>query len=257
MSGPPLLEARRLTVTAGERRLCAGLNWAVRPGECWAVLGVNGAGKTSLLHTLAGLRRAAAGEVHLDGAPLASLGRRQIARRLGILFQDYQDRFPGTVWDTAMTGRLPHLAPWQWEGENDREQVGAALAEVGLEGFAHREIGTLSGGERRRLALATVLAQAPALYLLDEPVNHLDLHHQIAMLAAVRRRVNAGAGAVLVLHDLNLAARFCDRVCLLLGAGETRLGAVEALFTPDTLSRLYAHPIRAVAGPDGPLYYPA
>lgn len=260
MNGPaPLLETVGLDVAVGGRRLVSGLDWTIRPGECWALLGLNGAGKTSLLHTLGGLRPPAAGEIRLDGTALSALGRRRIARRLGVLFQDYQDLFPGTVLETAMTGRLPHLAPWRWESAADRERVQRALAEVDLEGFADRAVNTLSGGERRRLALATVLAQAPAVYLLDEPINHLDLHHQITMLETVRRRIAEGAAAVLVLHDLNLAARFCDRACLLLqgSAGETRLGSLDALFRPETLSRLYGHSIRVFESPEGPLYHPA
>lgn len=257
MNAPPLLQTDGLTVSIGARRLTAGLDWTIRPGECWALLGLNGAGKTSLLHTLAGLRAPAAGEVRLDGTPLPALNRRRIAQRIGVLFQDYQDLFPGTVFETAMAGRLPHLAPWRWESPADRERVRQSLSEVGLDGFAARAVNTLSGGERRRLALATVLAQAPALYLLDEPVNHLDLHHQITMLETVRRRTADGAAAVLVLHDLNLAARFCDRACLLIGDGEAQLGPTEVLFTPDVLSHLYGHPIRSIAGPSGPFYYPA
>lgn len=253
----PLLQTERLGLAVAGRALVAELDWTVRKGECWAVLGTNGAGKTTLLHTLAGLRPPEAGRVYLEGHPLDALSRRHIAQRVGVLFQDYQDLFPGTVFETALAGRQPHLGPWGWESRSDRERAEQALARVGLTGFGPRRLTTLSGGERRRLALATVLVQAPALYLLDEPVNHLDLHQQIAVLEIMAGQVRAGAGAVLVLHDLNLAARFCDHACLLLDDGEHRLGALPELFTPDLLSRLYGHPIRTFSGPDGTFYYPA
>ncbi len=183
----------------------------------------------------------------LDGAPLDGLRRRDIARRLGILLQDSEDPFPATVLETALIGRHPHIEPWRWESPDDHARAQAALAEVGLAQMAERPVDTLSGGERRRLALATLLAQDPAVHLLDEPSNHLDLHHQIDLLGRLCRRVTADGGTlVMALHDVNLAARLCDHAALIFDDGEIRHGPTAELLQPERLSRLYHHPIRAI-----------
>ncbi|MEC9481926.1 MAG: ABC transporter ATP-binding protein, partial [Halomonas sp.] len=181
------------------------LNFHVEPGQVWGVLGPNGAGKTTLLHTLAGLRAPRAGTVLLDAAPLSALGRREVAQRLGLVFQERADGFPATVLETAMIGRHPHLSPWQMERDEDRTLARAALARLDVAHLEHRLIGTLSGGERQRVAIATVLTQAPQLWLADEPTNHLDLHHQTAVMALLAEQAANDRAVVLCLHDLNLA----------------------------------------------------
>jgi len=246
MSGA-LLATEALRVEIGGKRIGGGLDLAVAAGETWAVLGANGAGKTTLLHTLAGLRPPAAGRVQLDGRPLAAQRPRDVARRLGILLQDSADPFPTTVLETALIGRHPHLGPWEWEGADDRALARAALAEVDLAGLESRPVDSLSGGERRRLALATLLVQDPALYLLDEPTNHLDLHHQVHLLGHLRARARERGGAlVMALHDVNLAARFCDHALLVFADGEVLHGRTDELLRPGHLSCLYDHPIEAV-----------
>lgn len=246
-----LLEARALEVGIGGKRVCSQLALGLQPGQCWGVLGPNGAGKTTLLHTLAGLRAPAAGEVLLLEQPLAALRRRRIAQLLGLLPQDSHDALPATVLETALIGRHPFLSTWQWEGAADITRAREALAQVGLRGFESRQIDTLSGGERRRLALATLLTQAPRVYLLDEPTNHLDLQHQIGLLTALKQTVGASEGVILMsLHDINIAARFCDHLLLLFGGGEALAGPAEALLEPDILSRLYGYPIRRLQDGD-------
>ncbi len=252
-----LLAGEALTVSIAGQPICNGFELAVEAGEAWAVLGANGAGKTTLLHTLAGLRGADGGTIRIDGEPLATLSGRAAAQRLGILLQDSHDAFPSTVLETALIGRHPHLGPWQWEGPQDTAIARDALAQVELAGLADRPIETLSGGERRRLALATLLTQDPAVYLLDEPTNHLDLHHQIRVLERLRERAAARGGAlVMALHDVNLAARFCDRVLLLFDQGEALAGSARALLTAPNLSALYRYPIEAVPWGDRYAFLP-
>jgi iron complex transport system ATP-binding protein len=242
-----LLATSGLTIVIGGKHIGHEVELSIGPGESWAVLGANGAGKTTLLHTLGGLRSPTAGRILLDGAPLAHMRRRDIARRLGILLQDSEDPFPATVLETALIGRHPHIGAWQWESPDDHARAHAALAEVGLAELADRSVDTLSGGERRRLALATLLAQDPAVHLLDEPSNHLDLHHQIHLLGHLRERVTGAGGAlVMALHDVNLATRFCDHAVLIFSDGEIRQGPVDELLQPGHLSCLYHHPIRAI-----------
>jgi len=247
-----LLRAVSLDVAVAGRSLLRGLNLSVSAGQCWALLGANGAGKTTLLHTLAGLRPPQGGSLWLQGAPLARLPRRQVAQRLGLLAQDSSDSFPATVLETALIGRHPHLGRWDSESEEDVERARQALAQVELTGLESRPCHTLSGGERRRLALATLLTQAPRLMLLDEPTNHLDLSHQIGALQHLRRLADGGEHAVLMaLHDVNLAARYCDHVLLLFGDGTWQAGTAKELLNAEQLSRLYGYPVAQIAGPGG------
>ena len=146
-------------VRAGARELVRGLAVEFAPGELVAILGRNGSGKTLTLHTLAGLRAPEAGEVSLDGAPIASLSRRAVALRLGLLPQDLEDAFVTTALETVLIGRHPHLALWQWESAEDERLAREALAAVDMEDFATRRTDTLSGGEQRRVAVAALLAQ--------------------------------------------------------------------------------------------------
>lgn len=253
----PLLSTRGLGVTIGDKQVCDDLNLDIQAGDRWALLGINGIGKTTLLHTLAGLREPAAGEVLLDGRPIKTQPRRQVARQLGLLLQDEGDAFPGTVLETALSGRHPHLGRWQWESAADIRRAEQALAQMGLAELAPRQINTLSGGERRRLSLATLLCQDPRLFLLDEPTNHLDPHQQIMLLQRLVAQVQADTkGLLMILHDVNLASRFCDHGLLLFGHGESLHGPLKHVLTVDNLSRLYGHPVSELAGPHGSIFLP-
>ncbi len=243
----PLLSAQDLTIQIGDRLVCRNASFEFRQGECWGILGVNGAGKTTLLHTLAGLRPPEKGEISLNGAPLSRLSRRQIARQLGLMPQDTPDPFPANVLDTALIGRHPHLSRWQWESAADIERARTALTQVELAGFEQRSVTTLSGGERRRLALASLLVQAPGLLLLDEPTNHLDLRHQQHLLRLLRQQAQDGAGIVMVLHDINHVVRYCDHVLLLFDKGEICQGLQNEILNAEVLSRLYDHPVIEIA----------
>ena len=241
------LITRQLTIAAGERVLIRDLDLVLEAGQCWAILGPNGSGKTTLLHTLAGLRSPRAGSVELDGQPLESLERREIARRLGLMPQDTPDPFPATVLETALIGRHPHLSRWQWEGPADRWMALAALETVGLADCAQRPVSSLSGGERRRLAFATLLVQDPPLLLLDEPTNHLDFPHQHAVLERLSQLTFAGRGMAMSLHDVNLASRYCSHALLLHGDGRSEQGTASEMLTPAKLERLYSMPFRSLS----------
>ncbi|MGE5386115.1 MAG: ABC transporter ATP-binding protein [Betaproteobacteria bacterium] len=244
MSAVPLLVTEKLDVAIGDRHFCRGLDLALRPGRVVAVLGPNGAGKTTLLHTLAGLRPAAGGTLRLGGRRPADWDGAGLARFRGLLPQQQPDYFASTVLETTLVGRHPHLGRWNWESAEDLAIARQALAAVGMEGLEGRDILSLSGGERQRVALAALLAQAPQLYLLDEPLNHLDLHYQVAMLELFRRLAGAGRGVVLVLHDINLAARFADDVILLDGEN-AEFGPAAAVLSGERLSHAFRHPLRS------------
>lgn len=241
-----LLSCRDLTVSVPGRRLVQALSLELAPGELLAVLGRNGAGKTLTLHTLAGLRAPEAGDVLLRGRPIASLPRQQVARELALLPQSADDVFPATVLETVLVGRHPHIATFGRESDADRRIAEAALRHVSLDDFASRDVFTLSGGERRRVAVAQVLAQSTSIYLLDEPTNHLDPQHQLEVLERFRRLAEAGAAVVASLHDVNLAARYARRCLLLFGDGRWELGPTETVLDEERLGALYAAPMEAL-----------
>lgn len=242
---PALLTANDLAVSIAGKSVCRGLSLTIERGQCWGILGRNGIGKTTLLHTLAGLHAPDSGTIYLEEQPLTRLSRRYIAQSIGILFQRSEDPFPSTVLETALIGRHPYLNAWDWESEEDQTLARQALAAVGMDGMAPRQTGTLSGGERQRLAIATLLTQDPQLLLLDEPANHLDLHHQITLLdLLVRQTRERGKALLMIGHDLNLTARYCDHVLMLFGEGETLQGESSEVLTETNLARLYGHPIR-------------
>ena len=236
----PLLACEDLRVSVPGRVLVDGLNFLACRGEMTAVLGQNGAGKSSTLLTLAGLRAAAAGRVRLRDKDIVAAPRQWTARHLALLPQAIDDIFPATVMDTVLIGRHPHIGPLQWESADDRAIASSALRAMGLESMAARDILTLSGGERRRLAIAQVLAQAPDVYLLDEPSNHLDPQHQLEVLRVFREAARGGAAVIASLHDVNLAVRFADRCLLLFGNGRWEYGRTSEVLTATMLSKLYS-----------------
>jgi iron complex transport system ATP-binding protein len=243
-----LLVTRELCVTRGERRLIKGLDLTLASGELIAVVGPNGAGKSSLLATLAGLFPPAAGEIRVEGAVLDRLPRRTVARRLGYLAQDSDDPYPASVLETVLIGRHPHIDFWRWESTADRSRARQALRAMGLEATATQSVATLSGGERRRLAIATLLAQAPRIYLLDEPLEALDLAFRIRLLRLLGHLAAlGGVGVIFSLHDLSLAARHADRVILLDGHGSATLGTPATVLEPSRLSAIYRCRIRRIA----------
>lgn len=242
-----VLAASGIGVAAGSRKLVANLNIEMVGGEFTAILGRNGSGKTLTLHTLAGLRPPQQGTVRVGETSLEGMTRRAVAQRIGLLMQDLEESFVTTALEAVLIGRHPHLKTWQWESADDERIAREALARVNMQEFASRTTDALSGGERRRVAIASLLAQAPEVFLLDEPTNHLDPHHQVAVLELFRQQANAGRTVIATLHDPTLAARFADRVILLFGDGRWRSGPTRETLTAESLSELYLTPMVEIA----------
>ncbi|MFQ5634386.1 MAG: ABC transporter ATP-binding protein [Gammaproteobacteria bacterium] len=236
------IECENLTIAVGARMLVDKLELTCRDGDFVCILGRNGVGKTLSLHTLAGLRPPAGGEVRLHGDRLDRLDRPVIARRLGLLLQTHDDAFPITVLETALLGRHARLGFWQWESDRDVACAEAALVAMGLADLRQRMTATLSGGERRRLALATLLVQDPDVLLLDEPMNHLDPLHKLDVLRRLKALAGTGKTIVACLHDPLLAWRFADFVLMLHGDGAWEFGSVARMLTIDKLEALYGTP---------------
>ncbi len=246
----PDLECLKLSLTVPGRELVRDLHMSCGPSRVVAVLGRNGAGKSSVLHALAGLRPSA-GEIRIRGRKMAEWPRRELALVVGLLPQASDDSFPGTVIETALIGRHPHVDFWRWETARDRRIASSCLASVGLSGMEERDIRSLSGGERRRLAVATILAQDPQVYLLDEPLQQLDPHHQLDVLRLLRSRARDGRTVIMSLHDAGMAARFADEALLLFGDGRWRHGPTDEVLNQENITALYGVPVREVCWPEG------
>jgi iron complex transport system ATP-binding protein len=242
-----VLTARGIGIEAGTRRLVSDLSVELGAREFTAILGRNGSGKTLTLHTLAGLRRPAQGSIGVGGKSLVDMSRRAVAQHIGLLMQDLEESFATTVLEAVLIGRHPHLKTWQWESADDERIARDALARVNMQDFAARTTDGLSGGERRRVAIASLLAQSPDVFLLDEPTNHLDPHHQVAVLELFRHQADAGRTVIATLHDPTLAARFADRVILLFGDGRWTSGPTRETLTAESLSELYLTPMIEIA----------
>jgi iron complex transport system ATP-binding protein len=224
----------------GPRLVLEGVSLALERGEMLGVIGPNGAGKSTLVRVLAGIVRPATGVVRLEDRPISAWTRAERARRLALVPQDPRVEFPYTVLEVALMGRSPHLSPLALPGRHDLEVARAALERLEVGDLERRTMDELSGGERQRVFLARALAQEPAVLLLDEPTTHLDLRHQTQLHAVARTRCReAGAGVLSVLHDLNLAAAYCDRLALLDGGRLVRVGRPADVLEPDILERVF------------------
>ncbi|MFG6444414.1 heme ABC transporter ATP-binding protein [Microbacterium sp. P07] len=248
---PAVLSARDIGVSVGGRRLLEGIELDLQRGEMLVLVGPNGAGKSTLLSVLAGDRIPDHGVVELDGRPLAGHRIEDRARRRSVLTQSNEVSFPFRAVDVIRMGR----APWRRRPEADRDdeavRLAAAAGEVGP--YADRPVTSLSGGERARVAFSRSHAQGCEIALLDEPTASLDIRHQHRVLAHTRARVANGGAAIVVLHDLALAAAYADRIALLESGRLIAVGPPAEVLKPDLLTRVYRHPIHVVTGPTGAL----
>jgi iron complex transport system ATP-binding protein len=252
------LSAQRITLRRGARTLLADFTHTFYPGETWSIAGPNGAGKTTLLATLAGLLPPAAGHIEIDGLRVTDWPPVHLAQRRALMPQSAHDAFSASVLDVVLLNRFPHLSGWGWERAEDRAAARDALAQLGLAEFAARDVLSLSGGERQRVALAAALCQNAPLLLLDEPLAHLDLHHQIGCLEALAAwSREAGRTMLFSCHDLNLARRFATHALLLDGNGAAHAGPVRDVLTPALASRAFGYPLTLIRDGDDEALIPA
>lgn len=209
-------------------------------GQILGILGPNGSGKTTLLRLLSGTRTPSAGEVLLDGTPLARLSRRAVAQRIAVVPQETQLAFDYTVMEMVLMGRHPHLGLFQIEGPADIAIARDALGATGTAALEARQFNTLSGGEKQRVVIASALVQASDILLLDEPTASLDLGYQLE-IAALLRRLNRERGVTIAVstHDLNFAASVCQRLVLLREGRVLAVGTTAQVLTAAHISALY------------------
>jgi len=251
------LQTTNLNLSIADKTICEQLTVSFNPGEFWGIMGINGVGKTTLLQSLNGLRHINTGTISLNNSNINDYKALELAQRIGMMFQEYEYNFPATVLEATLIGRHPFINHWQWENSDDKALAVKALKQVGMESFSQRSVNTLSGGEKRRLNLATLLTQDPDYYLLDEPVNHLDIKAQLEILSLLKHKFERlKQCGVMVIHDPNLAYRFCDHMLLLFDNGQWLSGKTKAVLTRDNLSRLYHCPIHQLNDEQHTLFIP-
>jgi iron complex transport system ATP-binding protein len=233
-----------------------GVDLLVAPGEVVGLIGPNGSGKTTLLRLLSRQLAPWSGTVTLGGRALETFGRFELARHVAVVAQEPEVPVGFTVRETVAMGRAPHVGLLGSPGPGDEAAVDEALAATGTLPFAGRRIETLSGGERQRAVFARAVAQRPAFLLLDEPTNHLDMRYQVDLLSLARAQAAAGVGVLAVLHDLNLAARACDRLVLLSGGTVVAEGTPAEVLRRDLLASTYQADVEVLASQDGPVIVP-
>jgi len=242
------LDGRALRVGYGERTVIEDLSIEITHGQITALVGPNGSGKSTLLKTLARLLKPNKGAVYLDGKAITKLSTSAVAREISILPQGPTAPTGLTVAELVEQGRYPHAGPLRMLRHQDHDAINDAMRLTGMDDFAHRALETLSGGERQRAWIALALAQATPVLLLDEPTTFLDIRHQLEVLELVRRlNVEKGMTIILVLHDLNQAARYAQRMVALSDGSIVADGSPDKVMTPALLLQVFgvhAHVIR-------------
>lgn len=228
----------------------AQVDLAVRTAEMVALLGPNGSGKSTLLRLLLGALRPQRGTVRLFDRAIDAWRREDVARAVGVVTQAEELAFPLSVRELVAMGRYPHLGAWRREGDADRAAIARAIDRCGLTALVHRSVLELSGGERQRTRVARALAQEPRTLLLDEPTASLDIAHEMALFELLAELRADGVTIIIVTHNLNVAARYADRLVLLDQGVVAAAGAPRQVLTRATIERVYRWPV-AIRDEDG------
>lgn len=239
MSKSIRLTARNLTIKKADRFLVQDVSMDVACGELIGLIGPNGAGKSTLLSLLAGIDKPDGGSIQLDGQSLFDIALHQRAAQIGWLEQQGVIQWPVTVERLVMLGRIPHLPAWGKPNDADTTAVERAILLADCSGIRKQVVTTLSGGERSRALLARALAAEPSILFADEPVSALDLSHQLQTMQLLRDYANGDNAAVVVLHDLSLAARYCDRLYLMHQGKVLANGSVASVLSTDNIASVY------------------
>ena len=245
------LGADRLTIQypGADRPALDGVTLSIPAGCLTAVLGPNGSGKSTLLRALLGVYAPDGGTVTLGDRNVREWDRRELARTVGVVPQSETVAFPITVREMVAMGRFPHLGALRAEGWRDREAVAKALERCDIGDLQNRQVTTLSGGELQRVRIARALAQEPRALALDEPTASLDLRHEMSILGLLRDWSNGGMTVLLITHQLNLAARFADRMILLDRGKVSAEGTPSEVFRRDVIERVYGWPVQVDEDP--------
>lgn len=235
----PALQASGLGVRIGERDLLSDIDLTVQPGAFLGLLGPNGSGKTTLLRCLTGALEPSRGTVLLEGRPLDRLSRREIARRVGVVPQTFTLDFRFTVEEVVALGRYPYRSAWG-RTQDDDGPVQEAMAALSIAHLAERPVTELSGGERQRVVVAQTLAQETPVILLDEPLNNLDLNHQLEVMQLLAHLHSQERTIMVVVHDINMASQYCEELAVLSSGRLVARGAPDTLLTRELILDVFA-----------------
>ena len=235
-----MLEVRNISINYDVCEVAREISLTLRAGKIIALLGANGAGKTTILRALNGFLPVAKGAILLDGKSVKDYSRREIARKISVVAQETETKFPVTVLEFVLAGRFAHGAGFGWETANDLRIAEDALAECELKNYESRLMNQLSGGERQRVVFARTLATQAKILLLDEPTANLDLAHQALMFRLIKEKCEINKlSAIVITHDLNLAAEFADEILLLKNGAIAAHGAPETVLTAENLRAVF------------------
>jgi iron complex transport system ATP-binding protein len=245
-----MLEVRDVEAGYGDSLVLRGVSFRVERGEMLGIIGQNGCGKTTLLRVMSAVLPLRRGEVKIEGRPVQGMARRELARMAAFVSQDLVVDFSFDVREIVMMGRTPYISRFGWETKHDVDVVSRCMEFADVAPLADRPITDLSGGERQRAFIAMALAQEPRLLLLDEPTTHLDINHQVAIMDILRElNREHGVTVVMVSHDLNLAAEYCDRLLMLHRGVVAHDGAPEQVLTEEHIREVYGVKVRLQQNP--------
>lgn len=244
------VSGQNISFSYESRQLFTNVHFEMNAGQISCIAGPNGVGKSTLLKCLCNFHSPATGVIYLDGKEIAQVKTQELARLMGYVPQQEKGVFSLSVFEAVLLGRRPYF---RWRvSERDLQVVSAVLQKLEMTDLAERELSTLSGGERQKVAIARALAQEPVVLLLDEPTASLDLHHQIEIMELVRELAHSsGVTVVVILHDLNLAARYSDWIYLLGKDGIHAAGTPEEVFTPEKIGAVYGVEVEIVSTASG------
>ncbi len=235
-----MLNVQNISINYGVCAVVQDVSFALKAGKIVALLGANGAGKTTLLKSLNGALPTSAGEIRLDGKLIENYSRREIARKIAVIAQETETKFPVSVLEFVLSGRFAHGAAFGWETAADLQIALECLERCDLKNYENRSMNRLSGGERQRVVLARALATEAKILLLDEPTANLDLAHQALLFRLIKERCSiCESAAIVITHDLNLASEFADEILLLKNGKIIAKGSPEAVLTVENLQKVF------------------
>ena len=252
-----LLRTKGLSLSIKDRMLINALDWEVNHGECWSIIGRNGAGKSSLLRSIVGLRTVEAGDIFLQEKKLQGWNLADLAKQRAYLPQNRVDAFAYRAIETVLSARYPYHDTHYWETNADRDIALSALRQLDVEDLAERDVRSLSGGERQRVAIAALIAQDTELMLLDEPASALDLTHQVSVMQLMSHACREQNKAIIMVsHDLNLAYRVATHALLMMSDGAYMSGTKEDIMTAQNISLCLGHTIERFQHGEQTLFVP-
>lgn len=235
-----MLQVQNISYSLQNKPFLSGIHFHVKRGETLGIIGPNGSGKSTLIKLMSRLFLPDEGQILLDGQPLSRFRGKSLARKLAVVSQEGVATLPITVQEAVEMGRYPYYSFWHRDGNQDEEIVQQVMEKTGLSPLKNKSLDELSGGERQRVAIACAFAQEPEILLLDEPTTFLDIGYQLAILNLVRTwQKETGGTAIMVLHDLNLAAQYCDRLLLMEKGKVVQLGEAREIIDSELLSMVY------------------